>query len=69
MAASLRGIHYKGAVCIESFTSANEAIATAASVWRPLAETQDDIAMRGLAFLRSLIDGSDMSPSNSEKRG
>jgi len=57
LAASLHRIDYAGAVCIESFTSANEAIATAASVWRPLAATQDDIATRGLAFLRPLIGG------------
>ena len=69
VAASLRGIDYTGAVCIESFTSANAAIATAASVWRPLAATQDDIATRGLAFLRSLIDGSDVRLTNSERRG
>lgn len=69
LAASLRGIDYTGTVCIESFTSANEAIATAASVWRPLAATQDDIATRGLAFLRSLIDESDRRLTNSKKRG
>jgi D-psicose/D-tagatose/L-ribulose 3-epimerase len=57
LAASLRRIDYAGALCIESFTSSNESIATAASVWRPLAATQDDIATRGLAFLRSVIGG------------
>jgi D-psicose/D-tagatose/L-ribulose 3-epimerase len=33
----------------------NETIATAASVWRPLAESQDAIAVDGLAFLRALL--------------
>jgi len=33
----------------------NETIATAASVWRPLAATQDAIAADGLAFLRGLF--------------
>jgi len=70
LASSLRQIDYTGAVCIESFTSANESIATAASVWRPLAVTQDEIATRGLAFLRSLI-GDGRTPTrltNSERR-
>jgi D-psicose/D-tagatose/L-ribulose 3-epimerase len=39
---------------IESFTADNASIATAASVWRPLAATQDAIAVDGLAFLRAL---------------
>jgi D-psicose/D-tagatose/L-ribulose 3-epimerase len=46
---------YDGPVVIESFTADNETIATAASVWRPLAETQDAIAVDGLAFLRGLL--------------
>ncbi len=41
---------------IESFTADNETIATAASIWRPLAATQDDLARDGLAFLRELTD-------------
>lgn len=46
---------YNGPVVIESFTAHNDAIATAASVWRPLAPTQDAIAVEGLTYLRSLI--------------
>jgi D-psicose/D-tagatose/L-ribulose 3-epimerase len=42
---------------IESFTAENETIATAASVWRPLAASQDAIAVDGLAFLRGLLRG------------
>ena len=38
-------------ISIESFTPDNETIARAASIWRPLAATQDDIAIDGLAFL------------------
>ena len=67
LAASLRRIDYEGTLCIESFTSANEAIATAASVWRPLAPTQDDIATRGLAFLTSLLGARGRDQINSEK--
>jgi D-psicose/D-tagatose/L-ribulose 3-epimerase len=46
---------YTGAVCIESFTAHNAAIARAASIWRPLAATQDALAIEGLAFLRPLF--------------
>ncbi len=48
---------YTGALCIESFTAENETIATAASIWRPLAESQDRLALDGLAYLRSLLTG------------
>ncbi len=43
---------YAGPLCIESFTAHNDSIAVAASVWRPLADSQDAIAVDGLAFLR-----------------
>ena len=46
---------YSGPVCIESFTARNETIATAASIWRPLAPTQDAIAVDGLAHLRRVM--------------
>ncbi|HYH10762.1 MAG TPA: sugar phosphate isomerase/epimerase family protein [Thermomicrobiales bacterium] len=54
---ALAAIDYRGTVSIESFTSANQTIATAASIWRPLAATQDAIATDGLAFLRELFGG------------
>ena len=49
--AALARIRYRGALSIESFTAENETIATAASIWRPLAGSQDAIAVDGLAFL------------------
>jgi D-psicose/D-tagatose/L-ribulose 3-epimerase len=52
--AALDEVGYRGPLNIESFTADNDAIATAASIWRPLAPTQDDLARDGLAFLRSL---------------
>jgi D-psicose/D-tagatose/L-ribulose 3-epimerase len=42
-------------VAIESFTADNEAIAVAAAVWRPLAESPDALARDGLAFLRGVL--------------
>lgn len=52
--AALDEVGYAGPLNIESFTADNAAIATAASIWRPLAPTQDDLARSGLAFLRSV---------------
>ncbi|MDQ4045293.1 MAG: sugar phosphate isomerase/epimerase, partial [Chloroflexota bacterium] len=52
---ALTAINYHGGVTIESFTNTNQSIATAASIWRPLAHTQDAIATEGLAFLRELF--------------
>jgi len=52
---AIRDTGYDGPVVIESFTAENETIATAASVWRPLAVTQDAIAVEGLSFLRALF--------------
>ena len=53
---ALAEVRYTGPVCIESFTSENESIATAAAIWRPLAPTQDEIATSGLAFLRGVLN-------------
>ena len=54
LVAALDEVGYGGPLNIESFTADNASIATAASIWRPLAPTQDDLALDGLAFLRSL---------------
>lgn len=53
--AALRAAEYRGALCIESFTAHNDAIAVAASVWRPLARGQDELATDGLRFLRRTL--------------
>lgn len=45
---------YRGALGLESFTGENATIAVAASVWRPLAASQDDLAARSIAHLRAL---------------
>ncbi len=44
---------FHGIVGIESFTPDNKVIATAASIWRPLAESPDRLAIDGLHFLRN----------------
>ena len=55
IADALADIGYTGPVCIESFTAENETIATAAAIWRPLADSQDELATDGLAFLRRTL--------------
>ncbi len=51
MFAALDDADYRGPLVIESFTGDNATIATAASIWRPLAADQDLIAVDGLSFL------------------
>ena len=55
--AALDDVDYDGVLAIESFTPDNASIAVAASVWRPLAASPDDLARDGLRFLRGLQDG------------
>ncbi len=45
---------YDGVLGVESFTGENATIAVAASVWRPLAPSQDALAERSLAYLDAL---------------
>ncbi len=54
---ALDDVAYDGPLVIESFTPDNAAIAVAASIWRPLAASPDDLARDGLAFLRALTSG------------
>lgn len=53
---ALDSIDYSGPLNLESFTGDNETIATAASIWRPLATTQDALAERTLKYLTELQD-------------
>jgi D-psicose/D-tagatose/L-ribulose 3-epimerase len=53
---ALDDVGYTGALNLESFTGENDTIATAASIWRPLAESQDALARRSLDYLSRLQD-------------
>ncbi|GAB2477658.1 sugar phosphate isomerase/epimerase [Promicromonospora xylanilytica] len=57
--AALERASYTGPLVIESFTGQNATIATAASIWRPLAASQDALATEGLAHLRGLMPAMD----------
>lgn len=47
---------YTGPLNLESFTGDNDTIATAASIWRPLAPSQDALAQRTIDYLTRLQD-------------
>ncbi|MEY3608595.1 MAG: hypothetical protein RLZZ447_1383 [Verrucomicrobiota bacterium] len=49
---ALKGVGYKGDVVIESFTTDVKVIARAAAIWRRIEPRRNDIAVKGLAFLR-----------------
>lgn len=51
----LRAINYRGHLTIESFGFAISEIAAAASIWRDLATTPEQIAWDGVRFLKQLV--------------
>jgi len=55
MAKTLKDMGYDGWIVLESFHSAIEEIAAAASIWRAFAPSSDDLATESLAFLRKFV--------------
>jgi D-psicose/D-tagatose/L-ribulose 3-epimerase len=55
IAAALKKIRYDGDVVIESFTTDVKVIARAAAIWRKMEPTRDEIATKGLQFLRRTL--------------
>jgi D-psicose/D-tagatose/L-ribulose 3-epimerase len=55
IARALKDIHYRGDVVIESFTPDNKVIARAAAIWRHIEPTREEIAVKGLRFLRKTL--------------
>lgn len=53
--AALKKVKYQGDVVIESFTTDVKVIARAAAIWRKIEPTRDEIAVKGLKFLRSVL--------------
>ena len=53
--AALTEIGYDGAVVIETFGAPSEELAKAASIWRPLANSPDELAREGLSFYKTLF--------------
>jgi len=56
IARALRDIRYGGDVVIESFTTDVKVIARAAAIWRRIEPTRDEIAVKGLKFLRNALN-------------
>jgi D-psicose/D-tagatose/L-ribulose 3-epimerase len=50
--AALRSVKYKGDVVIESFTTDVKVIARAAAIWRRMEPTTEEIATKGIKFLK-----------------
>ena len=55
IAAALKAIRYDGDVVIESFTTDVKVIARAAAIWRKIEPTREEIASKGVKFLRRLL--------------
>ena len=55
IAAALKAINYKGDVVIESFTTDVKVIARAAAIWRRIEPTRDEIAVKGIKFLKKAL--------------
>jgi len=52
---ALKKIKYKGDVVIESFTTDVKVIARAAAIWRKIEPNRDDIAVKGIRFLKRVL--------------
>jgi len=55
IAKALKDIEYNGDVVIESFTTDVKVIARAAAIWRRMEPTRDEIATKGIKFLRKTL--------------
>lgn len=57
IAKALKAVRYNGDVVIESFTTDVKVIARAAAIWRQIEPSREDIAVKGLKFLRRTFHG------------
>jgi D-psicose/D-tagatose/L-ribulose 3-epimerase len=55
IARALKQIKYKGDVVIESFTTDVKVIARAAAIWRRIEPTRNEIATKGIRFLKKIL--------------
>ncbi len=53
--AALKKVKYKGDLVIESFTTDVKVIARAAAIWRRMEPTRDEIATKGIRFLKKAL--------------
>ena len=52
---ALQAIGYAGSLVIETFGAPSKELARAASIWRPLAGSADELAEEGFAFLKTVF--------------
>lgn len=52
---ALTDIEYNGAIVIETFGAVSEEIAKATCIWRPLANSSDELAIEGLSFYKKMF--------------
>jgi len=52
----LREVDYKGWLTIESFAKPEPELASAASIWRDVANSGDELALQGLQFIKGLAE-------------
>jgi D-psicose/D-tagatose/L-ribulose 3-epimerase len=52
---ALKAVKYKGDVVIESFTTDVKVIARAAAIWRQIEPSNQDIAVKGIKFLKKAL--------------
>ncbi len=54
---ALEEINYDGAMVIETFGAPSKELAAAACIWRPLANSADELASEGLQFYKQMFRG------------
>lgn len=52
---ALNDIQYTGSIVIETFGAPSKELARAASIWRPLANSADELASEGLSFYKKMF--------------
>lgn len=55
IAQALKAVRYRGDVVIESFTKDVKVIAKAAAIWRQIEPSREEIATKGLKFLKKVL--------------
>ena len=55
-AKGLADVNYSGSIVIESFTPENRELAAAVNIWKKLAPSQDEFALKGLEFLKNTFN-------------
>lgn len=59
---ALTDLNYDGAVVIETFGAPSKELAKAACIWRPLANSADELASEGLAFYKKTFSSKESKP-------